>query len=292
MATDIRLKESLPALTERIVETYEECGGDQSPRPLPPAELPRGRRDPGRPPRDPLPGLRPPAEPAHGERRLPRRRPDRQPARPADPADRPRLPARLQGRSELETDFEAEAQLIAIRLLESIPDLRKVLTEDVQAAFDGDPAAKNLDEILFCYPGVCGDHRLPDRPRALQAGRPADPPDDDRVRPRQDRHRHPPRRDDRPPLLHRPRHRRRDRRDDPDRRRREDLPGRDPRRAQLPPRRERRRSSGTSSGTRRSRTRSSSTPTPRSSAARPSSATTPSSARRPGSPGASRPTPR
>src|SRR5947209_18292080 len=27
MATDIRLKESLPALTERIIETYEECGG-------------------------------------------------------------------------------------------------------------------------------------------------------------------------------------------------------------------------------------------------------------------------
>ena len=27
MATDIRLKETLPALTERIVETYEECGG-------------------------------------------------------------------------------------------------------------------------------------------------------------------------------------------------------------------------------------------------------------------------
>src|SRR3982751_1690761 len=27
MATDLRLKESLPALTELIVETYEECGG-------------------------------------------------------------------------------------------------------------------------------------------------------------------------------------------------------------------------------------------------------------------------
>jgi hypothetical protein len=27
MATDIRLKESLPALTDRIVATYEECGG-------------------------------------------------------------------------------------------------------------------------------------------------------------------------------------------------------------------------------------------------------------------------
>ena len=29
-----------------------------------------------------------------------------------------------------------------------------MLAEDVQAAFDGDPAAKNLDEILFCYPGL------------------------------------------------------------------------------------------------------------------------------------------
>ena len=44
--------------------------------------------------------------------------------------------------------------MIAIRLLETIPELRKVLTDDVQAAFDGDPAAKNLDEIVFCYPGL------------------------------------------------------------------------------------------------------------------------------------------
>ena len=44
--------------------------------------------------------------------------------------------------------------MIAIRLLESLPDLRKVLTDDVQAAFEGDPAAKNLDEIIFCYPGL------------------------------------------------------------------------------------------------------------------------------------------
>jgi serine O-acetyltransferase len=55
---------------------------------------------------------------------------------------------------ELETDFEAEAQVITIRLLEQIPELRKVLAEDVQAAYEGDPAAKNLDEIVFCYPGV------------------------------------------------------------------------------------------------------------------------------------------
>src|SRR5262249_58694818 len=55
---------------------------------------------------------------------------------------------------ERETDFEAEASRMAIRLLESIPELRAVLAEDVQAAYDGDPAAKGLDEIIFCYPGV------------------------------------------------------------------------------------------------------------------------------------------
>src|SRR5436305_12044692 len=53
---------------------------------------------------------------------------------------------------ELEADFEADAQLIAIRLLETLPDLRKVLAEDIRATFEGDPAAKNLDETIFCYP--------------------------------------------------------------------------------------------------------------------------------------------
>jgi serine O-acetyltransferase len=55
---------------------------------------------------------------------------------------------------DLEADFEADAQLMAVRLLEMIPDLRKVLADDVRAAFDGDPAAKNYGEIVFCYPGL------------------------------------------------------------------------------------------------------------------------------------------
>ena len=42
----------------------------------------------------------------------------------------------------------------AVGFLQSLPDLRAVLAEDVRAAFEGDPAAKGLDEILFCYPGV------------------------------------------------------------------------------------------------------------------------------------------
>ncbi len=32
--------------------------------------------------------------------------------------------------------------------------MRLLLAEDVQAAYDGDPAAKSLDEIIFCYPGI------------------------------------------------------------------------------------------------------------------------------------------
>jgi serine O-acetyltransferase len=51
-------------------------------------------------------------------------------------------------------DFEARGQQQAIRFLESLPDMRKLLATDVQAAYDGDPAASGLDEIIFCYPGL------------------------------------------------------------------------------------------------------------------------------------------
>ena len=59
------------------------------------------------------------------------------------------------------------------------------------------------------------DHDLPARPRAAARGRGIDPAHDDRARAREDRHRHPPGRDHRRVVLHRPRHRRRDRRDQP-----------------------------------------------------------------------------
>jgi serine O-acetyltransferase len=42
----------------------------------------------------------------------------------------------------------------ALAVLERIPDLRKRLAEDIEAAYDGDPAAKSQEEIIFCYPGV------------------------------------------------------------------------------------------------------------------------------------------
>jgi serine O-acetyltransferase len=38
--------------------------------------------------------------------------------------------------------------------LERIPHLRDMLSMDVQAAYDGDPAASSTDEVIFSYPGV------------------------------------------------------------------------------------------------------------------------------------------
>ncbi len=53
-----------------------------------------------------------------------------------------------------ETDFEALGQAKTIQFLEQIPDLRALLALDVQAAYEGDPATKTTDEVIFCYPGL------------------------------------------------------------------------------------------------------------------------------------------
>lgn len=42
----------------------------------------------------------------------------------------------------------------AIRFMEMLPQLRQMLSKDVMAHYDGDPAAKSFDEIVFCYPGL------------------------------------------------------------------------------------------------------------------------------------------
>jgi serine O-acetyltransferase len=43
---------------------------------------------------------------------------------------------------------------LSMSFLEKIPNVREILSTDVKAAFDGDPAAKNFSEIVFCYPGI------------------------------------------------------------------------------------------------------------------------------------------
>jgi Serine acetyltransferase len=49
---------------------------------------------------------------------------------------------------------EEKADEISRVLLSRIPEIRDALATDVQAAFDGDPAAEDLDEIIFSYPGI------------------------------------------------------------------------------------------------------------------------------------------
>ena len=48
---------------------------------------------------------------------------------------------------------DASAAAITDEFLGAIPKLRKILATDAQAAFDGDPAAGSVDEIVFSYPG-------------------------------------------------------------------------------------------------------------------------------------------
>jgi len=50
--------------------------------------------------------------------------------------------------------FEALGQAKTIAFLKQLPEIRKRLALDVQAAYDGDPACKSLDEVIFCYPGL------------------------------------------------------------------------------------------------------------------------------------------
>ena len=50
-------------------------------------------------------------------------------------------------------DFEALGQTKAIAFLQELPELRRLLALDVQAAYDGDPAARSVSEVIYCYPG-------------------------------------------------------------------------------------------------------------------------------------------
>lgn len=49
---------------------------------------------------------------------------------------------------------DKKARQMVMDFLERIPDIREMLAGDVQAAYDGDPAAVNTDEVIMAYPGV------------------------------------------------------------------------------------------------------------------------------------------
>lgn len=47
-----------------------------------------------------------------------------------------------------------KAQALSLEFFRAIPGVRAVAQTDVEAFFDGDPAAFSVDEIIFCYPGL------------------------------------------------------------------------------------------------------------------------------------------
>ncbi len=50
--------------------------------------------------------------------------------------------------------LDARAQELTVQFLERLPEIRALLETDLEAAFDGDPAAKSMDEIIIAYPGL------------------------------------------------------------------------------------------------------------------------------------------
>jgi serine O-acetyltransferase len=155
MASDIRLKEQLPELTRRIVETYDEGGAINhlGHCPLPNYDViigccedlkeilyPGFRRREGLHMGNVLYHVGDLIESLHDKLTMQLARALRHDA----------------GATSIcgeDHDYEALGQVKAVQFLEQIPALREILRLDVQAAYEGDPAVKNTDEVTFCYPG-------------------------------------------------------------------------------------------------------------------------------------------
>lgn len=66
---------------------------------------------------------------------------------------RQRIPGEADG-TENCVDCDLHAAERVASFLDVIPDVRAMLADDVQAAFDSDPAAQSTDETVFSYPGL------------------------------------------------------------------------------------------------------------------------------------------
>ncbi len=76
-----------------------------------------------------------------------------------------RLELHYQARHE-ETDSNDTLETRAVAAVQAfacaLPEIRRLLDTDVLAAYQGDPAARSVDEVLLCYPGVLAmiHHRI------------------------------------------------------------------------------------------------------------------------------------
>ena len=51
-------------------------------------------------------------------------------------------------------DCDERARNLTVAFLRKLPEVQNKLALDVQASYEGDPAAANPDEVIFCYPGI------------------------------------------------------------------------------------------------------------------------------------------
>ncbi len=159
MASDVRLKEQLPRLTDLIVKTYtsDDRINHLGHCPLPKYEIivqiledlkdllyPGFRRREGLHIGNVTYHVGDLVDTLHDKLTV-------QIARALQHEDRVR---RNQNDCQDQVDYEAKGQAIAITFLEKIPQLRKILATDVEAAYDGDPSVTSRDEIIFCFPGL------------------------------------------------------------------------------------------------------------------------------------------
>jgi serine O-acetyltransferase len=59
-----------------------------------------------------------------------------------------------EGQRRLEPCNPGWSEKVVLELFQQLPDLRRTLSGDVVAAFQGDPAAASIEEIVFSYPGI------------------------------------------------------------------------------------------------------------------------------------------
>ena len=59
-------------------------------------------------------------------------------------------------------EIEERARKLCINFIDVLPHIKYLLSTDVKAIMDGDPAAKNYAEIIFCYPAIKAllNHRI------------------------------------------------------------------------------------------------------------------------------------
>lgn len=55
---------------------------------------------------------------------------------------------------EITSDEEKDCEDKTMLFLAALPEIKRLLSTDVKAIFDNDPAAKHYGEIIFCYPAV------------------------------------------------------------------------------------------------------------------------------------------